>query len=732
MRRTILLGSTAVLFSGLAWAMPATAQANETAQNKPADTLGDIVVTAQRRAENLQDVPIAATALNGDQLNDKAVKRLSDLQFAAPSLSVTDQGLTQSVNIRGIGIASGSPSVANGVAVYIDGIFQPPILTTSSFYDIGNVEVLRGPQGTLVGSNSTGGAMFINTQAPLLGGVHGYAQSSYGTYDEFTAQGALNIPVTSTLAIRGAGNFRSRDSYYDDLGPLDNHPDRLNEKAGRLGILWAPGDFRATARVEWIDKNSGGYAYRPIPGTPFAAGRTSDIRDLNYNSPTLNHERGFLSSLELRYQFAGGIVLRSVSGYTNKRINNLYDTDATTLAFQTQNQFVRERQWSQEISLISPTTGAFNWILGGYYQRNKIDVNIQNISGPPAPDPTDVLIFTDKTTFGIFAQTGYKLTKAIEVQLGLRYSGSRNKGDGSVKIGNGLPFFPPGGLQVASLAGSHDDNRLTGKAAINWKLDNDNLAYAFAARGYKPGGFNSATSQFGPETVWDYEVGLKSSFAGHHLRTQIGAFYMNYSNFQFDAINPASGQNGVLNVADATIKGFEAQIQGRFGGLGLDGGVAFVDSSLGSLSMVNPRLLPPGTNLPQCAPGQLPGAPPTCFNYQPFIGTAGGGPNLFSPKWTYNLGADYKFSLGGKTTLTPRVNYAFIGPRFTNLFYSRVTDYLAGRGLLSAQLTLSIDRWSIEAYGTNLANTAYVSGQSGNNEFYGAPREYGVRVSTRF
>lgn len=134
-------------------AQPAMAQAEiQEDESASSQAPAEIIVTAQRREENLQDIPIAATALSGENLDAKAVQSIEDLQYAAPSVSITDQGLTQSVNIRGIGIASGSPAVANGVATYLDGVFQPPILTSSSFYDVASIEVLRGPQGTLVGS----------------------------------------------------------------------------------------------------------------------------------------------------------------------------------------------------------------------------------------------------------------------------------------------------------------------------------------------------------------------------------------------------------------------------------------------------------------------------------------------------------------------------------------------------------------------------------------------------
>ena len=729
--RAFLYQGTALVLA-IALSSPAWAQAAGTtsaAGSPPSDALGEIVVTAQRRTENLQNVPIAATALSGAQLEEKAVSRIADLQFAAPSLSITDAGLTQSVNIRGIGIADGNPSAANGVAVYVNGIFQPPVLTTASFYDVAGVEVLRGPQGTLVGSNSTGGAIFINTAAPQLEHVGGYLQGGYGNFDNRTLQGAINLPITGNLAIRGAGDYQKRDSYFTDVGPYHNHPDRLDEKAGRFSALWEPGDLKATGHLEWIDHQTGGYAYRPIEGTPYSAGRVGDIRTLDYDAPTLNHEKGFLSDLELRYRFADGITLRSVTGYTYKRIKNLYDGDASALPpASTTDQYTSEREVVQEVNLISPTTGRFNWILGGYYQHNQILVDITSLAGNPFTDPTLIYSHNYKTTLGAFGQGGYKITDRIELQLGVRYSHYAVTQTGQLTLGPGSIVFGPDGLAI-DLGSKHKDGRLTGKANINFQVDNDNLVYAFAARGYKPGGANSAASQFGPETVWDYEAGWKSTLLNNHLRTQLGAFYMDYHDFQFSLIDTNTGQSGVSNIPHARIYGAEGQVQAKVSGFDVDAGFAYVHSRLQRLTAVNGLLIPPGTTLgPQC------GATPTvgCTDYSPYIENAGGGPNLFSPKWSYNFGIDYEFSLPGEMSLTPRMNYAYVGPQFTNLFYSPVTDRLKARGLLSALLTLRKGKWSIEGYGTNLANRKYVSGHSGNSEFYGAPREYGARASVRF
>lgn len=729
------IASCASLIALGSFSVTVQAQNTDQSQATAEPVLEEITITSQRRVENLQDVPIAATAISGDQLEGKAVVRLSDLQFASPALSVTDAGLTQSVNIRGIGLASGSPAVANGVATYVDGLFQPPIVTTNRFYDIASVEVLRGPQGTLVGSNSTGGAIFINSQNPILNQFGGYEEISAGNYNEATAQGAVNLPVGDTFAVRAAGEYASRSSFYDSVGPAYTDAGDLEERSGRLSLLWKPGAFQALGKIEYTNRNTGGYAYRPIPDTQYAPYAPSGDFNLSYDTPEENHERGLISDIELRYELPNQVTLRSLTGYQDKNIDNVYDTDGTSEATaanpqQVEYQHVREREWTEELNVISPTEGRYNWIAGAYVQRNKIDVDILETS---AGFPTNITNPQNKTTTGWFGQINYKLTDKLELQTGLRYSTFAVDGVGAVLIGNGIPSFPPGGLQVANLSGSHRDDRPTGKVAVNYKLDDQNLLYAFVARGYKPGGFNSSTSEFDPETVWDYEAGWKGTLLNGHLRTQFGGFFNRYSDFQFGLTNLTTGNNGVENLPSAIIKGFEAQVQAQLGGVGLDAGAAFVDSSLGSAGpFVNTRLLPPGTLGPQC-PAGVASNPPVCFNYAPYLEDQASGPNLYSPKWTFNAGVDYRFDLSDGISLTPRLNYAYVGSQFTSLSYSYLTDYLPSHGLLSALLTLQLPHnWYVEGYGTNLANKTYVSGQFGNNEFFGAPRQYGVRIGSRF
>ncbi|MEL0211480.1 MAG: TonB-dependent receptor, partial [Novosphingobium sp.] len=446
--------------------------------------VSEIIVTAQRRKEKLQDVAVSATAFDAGALADKAVTNLADLQNASPALSISDGGITQSINIRGIGLASNSPSVTAGVATYVDGLFQPPIVQANSFYDLASVEVLRGPQGTLVGSNSTGGAIFINTQNPQLdAGLGGYAMFGGGNYGSVQSEAAVNLPVSDTVGFRAAGFYRNRDSFYTSVGPVSNEAGKLREGGGRFTAMWKPGSFQAVAKVSFNDRDTGGYAYRPILGTPYAAFRVGDIRTISFDTPVANRERAFQASLELRQELASGITLRSVTGYQNKRINALNDVDASAgpggIA---EDYFAGERVYTQEINIISPTEGRFDWIVGGYFQRNDIAIRIlQDQQG----FPTDIIGGNQRTTTGVFAQGNYEIVPGLEAQLGARYSTYKATGYGDVTIGAGIPGFPPGGLAVASLAGSHKDSLATGKFALNWKVDPDNLLYALVARGYK-------------------------------------------------------------------------------------------------------------------------------------------------------------------------------------------------------------------------------------------------------
>jgi iron complex outermembrane receptor protein len=234
---------------------------------------------------------------------------------------------------------------------------------------------------------------------------------------------------------------------------------------------------------------------------------------------------------------------------------------------------------------------------------------------------------------------------------------------------------------------------------------------------------------FAHETVWDFEAGWKAGFLANHIHTQIGAFYNQYRNFQIDG-TLQTGQAGVFNVpGTSTIKGIEASAQARLDGFSFDFGGSYVDSHMNGIGLVNTFAPGAGANLPQCTGGAV---FPTCFDYVAnTIYNPNGGTNLLSPKWTWNASLAYAVELGDGAKLEPRINYNYVGSQQAQLQY-QPQDLINAHHLLSASVALTWHGYKIEAYGTNLTKEFYETGVSSANQFFGAPREFGVRLQARF
>ncbi|HEY5409543.1 MAG TPA: TonB-dependent receptor plug domain-containing protein [Caulobacteraceae bacterium] len=357
--------SSALALAAALSALGSAAHAQSTDEAKKT-SVGEVVVTASRTTENIQTVPAAVTALSGADLEKKEILQVSDLQRATPSLSITSAALTQNVNIRGIGLSSGNPAVVPGVPIYLDWLLQPPIVSTNSFFDIGEVEVYRGPQGTFAGASSTGGAVFITSNSPTFTGVGGNVEVWGGNYSDVGSSGAVNLPINDKLAARVAYNVERRDSFFHDIGGQTtptggsfDTPGKLNEQDLRLSLLWEPIDnLSVLLKVGLSQKDTGGYDYRPIPGTTYAPFAPTDLRTLNFDQPEKNNEHAIRNSLEIKYQLSDGITLRSVTGFQYNKVIDLYDSDASNgPPAQYEAQDVSERPITQEFNILSPDNG---------------------------------------------------------------------------------------------------------------------------------------------------------------------------------------------------------------------------------------------------------------------------------------------------------------------------------------------------------------------------------------
>ena len=733
MMRKLLLSASAVALLGPASALAQTAPAPI---DETADTAGDeIVVTAERRNVSLQRSSVAATVLTGDDLVRKSVNSVEGLQFASPSLTVNTTGQGNAFNIRGIGKTEQNSAVGVGVITYRDGVATlPGYFQSEPYYDIASVEVLRGPQGTFAGGNATGGAVFITQQNATFDRVGGYFLAQYGNYDHMKLQGALNIPHSDTLAIRFAGNIERRDTFYDVSGPWTGNPGNRRDYSGRVSIAWAP-----TPELTVLLK--GDYNNIEYGGLPASrATETGDPLKVANNADLGGRDEFGRIVLNMSYKFDNGLTLRSISGFQRGTTQIDYDSDGTANvgtvaapAIQFRDK-ISEEIWSQEFNIISPDTGPFTWVVGGFYQHDKITIPpnggyiVDQTPNSLAPLVFDTVLegVNPKTALAAFGQIGYELTEGFQVTAGARWSRTTSANDAVAKA-----VIPPFGTVLTLEQVDRTVNKkVNGKIALNWTVNRDHFLYAFVATGTKAGGLNGPNVlgrqplAFEPEDVTDFELGWKGTFLDGRLRTQLGGYYNIYKNFQISIVDPISPSiSSIFNVPGKTkLYGVELSAQGSFDRLSFDLAGSVSNSKLGRFFAADPRL---GAIAVVCNPENGP-VTARCLDLT-------GNEQAYAPKLTLSAGAQYAIPLSGDATLTPRVDFAHIAASWGGLFQNRLFgDRLEARNILNAQLTLATGDWTIAAYGTNLTNQHYVAAINGTRRLAGAPRQYGLRVSRTF
>jgi iron complex outermembrane receptor protein len=792
MRRTLSL-STSILALVCCGAVHAqTAPASSSSTSASSAPIEEVVVTAERRSEDLMKTPITASVLTGQDLQNRNVVNINDLQFVAPNLTVNDLGQGVDFDIRGIGKGEHNTQTAVGVVTYRDGASTfPGYITAEPFYDIANVEVYRGPQGTFVGQNATGGAVFVTTNDPTLGGGYdGYAQAQYGNYNDAQLQGAVDIPVTDDLAIRISGFSERRDSFYTmiDRDPVDACPHDqyvgckpgyrdadLNEAAGRVSVLWKPSaaltvllkydalyqDFGAAPGVPFSQLQPAGAPVAPY-GTinPYHNG---NLFDITANAPEGRMDREQRAILKVDYQFDDGIKLQSISDYNYG--NGRWRTDLDSSDYGNPSDFpyfgttgdwtffdsVDETVYSQEFDLISPDNKPITWVAGVYGQENyygwlppyQFYITVgPRLGSDPTPNPSNFYQYTSYTFQGHtsnedyagFGQVDAKLGDGFSVSLGGRWTETRSH--------NAVDLWDYGGTPYPTFYfdnQSQQSSDLTYKGAIDWAPNDKDFLYAFVATGYTGGGlntFNSPTSgpaPFNKVTDTDFEAGWKrSSWFDGHLRTDVDAFYTDYDHFQVTLSDPLSPMSTYeINLPKTTkIYGAEADAQASFGQFSFSGNVGLLKTEIGNFWTIDPRysvLAAPYT----AAAGYTCDANKGGNN--PYCVNVKGNPITYAPNFTYNLSAQYAFAIGNGDTLTPRISFAHVAPQWASIFDTPdLGDRLGARNLLGAQLEYETGSWLFALYGSNLTNEQYVTSNNSGTLYAGDPRMFGFRVTKVF
>lgn len=708
-----------VALASLALAAAEPAMADDT--NQPADdifaTLEKVIVTAERRTTDLQTTPVDAMVLTGDDIAKENINTVDQLQFTTPSVTIQDSGVNALINIRGIGRDDAGAQVSSGVLIYRDGVSTTPngLISDEPYYDISSIEVLRGPQGTFAGENATGGAIFITEADPVLNQFNGYVEGQYGTYNDARVRAAVNVPLSDDLAIRFATDDENRDTFFHMTGPWTGNPGNLHSGNGRVSTLWQPSNaFQAELKLDYNYIDHGG-----SPAAPFN-GSTANIFDVESDSYLAGYEHQVRAVLHLNYKLADGISVKSISGYQDGRLSYSLDVDGTAtpppLGDSPEIFDVRamDRTTSEEINVISPSTGRFTWLMGAVYQDDLLETPQFILSAVPYATATTGLALSDgedeadRLSRGFFGQGGYALTDALKLQIGGRYSEtSFTLHDLAYALFDGIPIET-----VDDVSGKMTrDVRVTGKADLDWTLNPHNLLYTFVATGNKAGGFNADGTAFGPENVTDYEVGWKSTLLSGHVQTQLDGFWENYTDFQLPIFEPTLGEGVDANASGTTVvKGIEVQTQAVVGGLSVDVGGSFDPSTIGQFSAIDERYLAKG------------------------VQDLTGRPLANAPRWTAHAGVQYTFAVGVLQSLTPRVDYSYTDARWATVFEVDPYDHLYAQNITNADLTYDgPDNWQVTAYATNLFNLHYVSTQLlANLGYAGPPREVGVRVLKSF
>ena len=711
------------------------------AGEKPDVGISDIVVTAQRRSERLQDVPVAVTAATGERLAAVGIQSSQDLAVVTPGLSIPQtSGYTQP-RIRGVGTSSNGPGIENPVATYIDGVYvasAPSSLLTLN--NIERVEVLKGPQGTLFGRNATGGLIQIITKDPshTLGGSF---RLTYGNYETIISDayvtGGLSDMIAADLSLRyehqgegfGTNLFNGRD-----VGKLDH------DFAGRMKFLIEPTDTTAIRLsfdyesrdsdrdIQHLDTSQPPFSpfNNVFLGGPFPLG---GVYDVNQNYEFRNKLEAGGVALHVNQEL-GSVALQSITAYRKSKFQFNLDLDLLPIDGFTAFSSAKFEQFSQELQLSSNNDGPLKWVAGIYYFYSKdgwqpIVIGVgplvnQDAPGIPANIVDDNYQKTDAAA--VYAQAAYEILPDTNLTIGGRYNYEHKSVDGThtVLLG-GTPVFStsfpaPGFPDRATF------KRFNYRIALDHKFTSDILGYLSYNTGFKSGGFVLAKfdqGPFRPEDIKAAEVGLKTKFFDRRVRVNAAGFYYDYKNIQVQRFD--AGSQLIYNGAKAEMYGFDIDAEVAVTReLTLNGGFSYINSEFKSFPDADVTAPKPGCPTPP------PGGILPC--------DAAGNRLPQTPETSFNIGADYQIetSIGRLALNATYFRQSLVFAAADNIAFQPAYDLINA----SISWTDLSGHLTAKLWGKNIGKTVYrtslIEGFTGYDVSYGYPRTYGVTAGFNF
>jgi len=695
----------------------------------PVGTIEEVIVTAEKREESLQRIPIAISAFSGERMEQAGVTGIDDLRLLAPSVQFGRSMLDNFVSIRGIGAELINVGAEAGVTIAQDGVpFSNQLIFDADFFDVERVEVLRGPQGTIAGRNATGGAVNIHSKRPTAD-FEGGLKATVGNYRRVGLEGRLSGPIAGeNLLGRLAVRTERADGWLHNTF-LDREVNDVDKVHARASILYAP-----TAALEahlilegLIDRSVGatnldfGRVRADQPGFAEARGVRSFNRDrLEYEADFSNVSRveTYKGFLRLTWSFGDAASLTSTTGYLryDRRLRD--DFDATRIAASHfERADVHLWQASQELTLAADLSDRLDVILGALYLR--VSARQPLLLGLPLlglPERSvDFRPDQDLRSYAAYTQWRYRLARDLRLSVGARYT--RDEKDFVEET-----FFFGGPAPL--IRASKSWGAFTPRVALDYTPSPDLTLYASVSRGFKAGGFNTFSGrvdEFAPEFVWNYEVGMKAHWLDRRLRTAFAAFHMDYRDLQQNLVvfNPELGLAlpSVENAGQATIAGVELEVEALVGDhLQLAASGTWLDAKYDALRSADPVF-------PELGERDL-----------------AGNRLVRAPEWQFSLSAEYKAPLADGWVGALRADYQWQSEVFFTYFnhaLNRQGDY----GLLNVSGRIETDdgRWRVSAFARNLLDERYVTNaltaQIPETQLFGnvgPPRMYGLSLEYRF
>jgi iron complex outermembrane receptor protein len=719
------------------------------AQETPAkdrSQLETVVITAERRAENIQDVPNAVSKISGEKL-DVLASGGQDLRFLSgrvPSLNIESSfgRAFPRFYLRGYGNTDFRLNASQPVSVVVDDVVQEnPILKGFPIFDTAAVEVVAGPQGTLFGRNTPAGVVKFDSVKPSQK-QDGYASVTVGNYGTLNLEGAANLPLSGDWAARISAQSQRRSDWVDNTAPNAVTPktEGYRDSAVRAQLLYEPHkQFSALANVHLRDLNGSPRLFRANAikrGThDLADGFSTDKVAFNgVNDQTLKQTGG---SLRLKWSLPG-LNIYSISGYEHVKPLSRGDIDGgpaggAGIPFQSEtgSSMDGHRQLTQEVRLESATTGPLSWQAGVYLFDEKYTIDNITYNTTTHADVDHIYTAQTNKAAAVFGSVHYAVSSDLKLRAGLRYT--KDKKDlSTTHVGSG------GFNTSTGTTASTDDGKWSGDLSATYKLDATTNLYARYANGFRASSMQNASafagqSQAGPENVNSYEVGFKSELLQRTLRLSGALFTYTVKDLQLTAVGGSNNATRLLNAKKATGSGAELNLEAlitpdllvTFGG------------SLNNTKIKDPGLgVPPGGSL-NTAPFGQPATYPTVLD--PIVSGRAiidGNPLPNAPKWTANLTARWGIPLASGDEVYVYTDWAYRSK--VNFFLYEATEF-TGKSTTEGGLRVGYlwgnGKYEAAGFVRNLTNQIRVTGAIDFNNltgFINEPRTYGLQFKALF